>query len=88
VVEQIYGSGLSIEQRLSEALRMAGGKTPSRSEPEAPFVPAQAIPAAPLNAEAGKKSVRGAPSDGSDTATEETETDLREMLRKEMRKLA
>jgi len=41
-----------------------------------------------VNPDAGKKSVRGAPSDGADTAADEPETDLREMLRKEYRKIA
>lgn len=89
VIEKLYGNGLSPEQKLAEAYRMAGGTSPSRSDtPQALPQHSDAEPARPVNPDAGKKSVRGAPSDGVDTATDETETDLREMLRKEMRKLA
>lgn len=90
VIESIKGTGLSPEQKLAEAYRMVGGRSaPSHSDPGSLVENSQPEPAArPVNPAAGNKSVRGAPSDGSDTATEETETDLREMLRKEMRKLA
>jgi len=88
VIEKIYGTGLSPEQKLAEAYRMAGGNPSSQSAPQAEAAHSSAEPARPVNPDAGKKSVRGAPSDGVDTATDEPETDLREMLRKEMRKLA
>ena len=90
VIESIKGTGLSPEQKLAEAYRMVGGRSaPSHSDPGGLPENSQPEPAArQINPAAGNKSVRGAPSDGSDTATEETETDLREMLRKEMRKLA
>lgn len=89
VVEKIYGTGLSPEQKLAEAYRMAGGNSPSRSESSPALQQhSDAETVRPVNPDAGKKSVRGAPSDGADTAADEPETDLREMLRKEMRKLA
>lgn len=89
VIEKLYGTGLTPEQKLAEAYRMAGGNSPSRSEaPQALQQHSDAEPERPVNPDAGKKSVRGAPSDGEDTASDETSTDLREMLRKEMRKLA
>jgi hypothetical protein len=89
VIDQIYGNGLSPEQKLSEAYRMAGGSSPSRSAgPEAAPGHSAAEPTPrPVNPDAGKKSVRGAPAEGVNAATEEPETDLHEMLRKEMRKL-
>lgn len=89
IIDQIYGSGLSPEQKLAEAYRMAGGSVPSsRSDtPLAPAAHSEAEPARPVNPDAGKKSVRGAPTDGATPATDEIETDLHEMLRKEMRKL-
>lgn len=42
----------------------------------------------PARPDAGTKSIRGAPDNGQDTEVEEGETDLRNMLRKEMRKLS
>lgn len=87
VIDQIYGSGLSLEQKLAEAYRMAGGVPPSRSEPH--DLPAHSEPPArPVDPDAGKKSVRGAPVDGADTPVSDTETDLDQIFRKEMRKLA
>jgi hypothetical protein len=88
VIDQLYGNGLTPEQRLSEAYRMAGGNPPSRSESEPVQQHSAPSPDRPVNPDAGKKSVRGAPSDGADTAVDEPETDLREMLRKEYRKIA
>lgn len=62
VVDEIYGTGLSPEQRLSAAYRMVGGHiVPSHADPEpAPenSQPAQARQANP----AGRKSVAGSPS--------------------------
>lgn len=88
VIEQIYGTGLSPEQRLEQAYRMAGGSSPSRSVPEPAPTPSGVDAPRPENLDAGRKSVRGAPDDGTDPKTEETETDLREMLRKELRRIA
>lgn len=88
VIEKLYGTGLSPEQKLAEAYRMAGGNPSSQSLLQAQAAHSEAEPARPVNPDAGKKSVRGAPSDGDDPASEEPETDIREMLRKELRKLA
>lgn len=88
VIDGIYGSGLSYEQKLSEAYRMAGGRASMQQMPEDTGETHSEVAARPVNPDAGKKSVRGAPSNGADTATDDRETDLREMLRKEMRKLS
>lgn len=83
VIEKLFGTGLSPDQRLAEAYRMAGG-SPSQSgtaqEPPAP----QARPE-PLDA--GTKSVRGAPNGGSDPVFERPNVSTRDLLRDEMRKL-
>lgn len=64
VIEKIYGNGLSLTQRLSEAYRMAGGLPPSRSEPEVAAAPAPVVPQGrPVDPD-GAKSIRGAPSAG------------------------
>lgn len=64
VIEKVYGSGLSLTQRLSEAYRMAGGQPPSRFEPEIAAAPAPAASQGrPVDPD-GAKSVRGAPSSG------------------------
>ena len=44
--------------------------------------------ASPAKLDAGKKSIRGAPDDGEDTKVEEADTDLRGLLRKEMRRMS
>lgn len=89
VVEQLYGTGLSPEQRLSEAYRMAGGSSPSRSGSEpAPAHSSAPTAPRPVNPDAGKKSVRGAPANGASPATDDDETDLEELLRKEYRRIA
>lgn len=86
IVDRLYGTGLSLEQKLSEAYRIAGGQvSSSRSDTELPLAHSEATPPRPVNPDAGKKSVRGAPADGTDTSVEEPETDLREMLRKQLR---
>lgn len=87
VIDRLYGSGLSYEDKLAEAYRMAGGSAPSSvtSQQAAPTHSEQE--ARPVNPDAGKKSVRGAPSNGEDAASDETETDLRDLLKKEMKKL-
>lgn len=88
VIEKLYGTGLSPEQRLAQAYRMVGGRPPSSNpDPADPAADSQGEPSRAAKAEAGTKSVRGAPADGLDTPTDDTETDLSEMLRKEARKL-
>lgn len=66
VLERLYGDGLTHEQKLAEAYRMAGGSGPASN-------PTPAMPAAhsesdapPVNLEAGTKSIRGAPAAGTD----------------------
>lgn len=86
VIEKIYGNGLSPEQKLAEAYRMAGGVPSSRSDPAPVSDHSVAEKPVPSN-DAGTKSIRGAPDDGADTSVEEPETDLREMLRKQYRKI-
>lgn len=85
VISQLYGNGLTYEQKLAEAYRMAGG-SPSLPQPAAEATHSEPD-ARPVNPDAGKKSVRGAPSNGEDAASDETETDLSDLLRKEMKKL-
>src|SRR5690606_13580969 len=65
VIDQIYGTGLSPEQKLAEAYRMAGGNlSPSRSEPEpVPQHSDAAPPARPVDLD-GQKSIKGAPTAG------------------------
>ena len=64
VIEQIYGNGLSPVQKLAEAHRMAGGRSPSQSvaqqEQPAPVQPQQARLVDPD----GEKSIKGAPTNG------------------------
>jgi hypothetical protein len=87
VIERMYGNGLSHEQKLAEAYRMAGGKSlPSPDTTQA--APEHSDVARVPSKDAGTKSIRGAPSDGADTDTEEATSDLREMLRKELRKVS
>lgn len=85
VIDRIYGTGLSLEQKLAEAYRMAGG-SPSIQSPAAEAAHSEPD-ARPVKPDAGKKSVRGAPANGEDAASDEPETDLRELLKKEMKKL-
>lgn len=64
VIEQIYGQGLAPEQRLSEAYRMAGGRSPSRSDSEAVQQHSQPVQQArPVDPD-GQKSIKGAPTNG------------------------
>lgn len=87
VIENLYGDGLSAEQKLAEAYRMAGGRGPSsRSEPEA--LTAHSDTKDPPSKDAGTRSIRGAPADGEDTVTEDAETDITAILRKEMRRIS
>jgi len=88
VITELYGTGLTPAQRLAEAYRMAGGNAPSQSAPQALPDHSDASAARPAKPDAGTKSVRGAPNDGDDTPTDEEPTELREMLRKELRKIA
>lgn len=85
VVDKLYGDGLTHEQKLAEAYRMAGG-SPSIQSPAANAAHSEPD-ARPVKPDAGTKSVRGAPSNGEDAASDETETDLRDLLKKEMKKL-
>lgn len=87
VIDGIYGSGLSYEQKLSEAYRMAGGRASMQQMPEDTDETHSEVAARPVNPDAGKKSVRGAPSNGADIATDDRETDMDEFFRKELRKL-
>lgn len=66
VIDQIYGTGLSPEQKLAEAYRMAGGSSPSRSAPEP--VQQHSEPKNEPSEDAGLKSIRGAPTGGADPA--------------------
>ena len=84
VIEKLFGTGLSPEQRLAEAYRMAGG-SPSQSG-TAQELPASA-PARPEHLDAGTKSVRGAPNGGSDPVFDRPNVSTRDLLRDEMRKL-
>lgn len=63
VIEQVYGTGLSPEQKLEEAYRMAGGRPPSRSEPEPAQQHFDAPAARPVDPD-GQKSIKGAPTAG------------------------
>lgn len=89
VIEKLYGNGLSLEQKLSEAYRMAGGQSPtSRPDTEAAPAHSEATPLRPVNPDAGTKSVRGAPADGVDTANaDDTDSEISELLRKEMKRM-
>lgn len=63
VIEKMYGTGLSVDQKLAEAYRMAGGRAPSQFvQPEASPAPVQSQ-ARPVDLD-GQKSVRGAPNAG------------------------
>lgn len=84
VVDQIYGAGLSPEQKLAEAYRMAGGSSPSRSDSPAP-AEHSAPNSRPVDP-AGQKSIRGAPNGGREPDNDAPETDIKALLRKEMRK--
>lgn len=65
VIEQIYGTGLSAEQKLAEAYRMAGGRGPSsRSEMPADAPEhSEAVTTRPVDPD-GSKQIRGAPTAG------------------------
>lgn len=84
VVDEVFGSGLSPEQKLEQAYRMAGGTTPSQSAPET--VTERSEAARMPSKDAGMKSIRGAPEDGHDPATEPDNLSLEDTIRKELRK--
>lgn len=88
VIEQVYGNGLSLEQKLSEAYRMAGGNPPSRSDAlDAGSAHSAAASARPVNPDDGTKSIRGAPNGGTDPDDDDADAnDIRKLLRREMRK--
>lgn len=80
-------ASLSPSDRLEAAYDMAERINPrSVSAPQPDGLASVAAKPVPSN-DAGTKSVRGAPSDGHDTTIEDTSTDLRETLRKELRKI-
>ena len=66
VIDKIYGTGLTPEQKLAEAYRMAGGQhSPSHSAQQAaPTNPQAETPARPEIDPDGQKSIKGAPSSG------------------------
>lgn len=70
IVEELFGTGLSPEQKLAEAYRMVGGRPApshdnavltSQADSQAPIAPARSVDPD------GQKSVRGAPSAGQTT---------------------
>lgn len=88
IIERIHGQGLTDVQRLDAAYRMAGGNAGSivpQSQNAAP-TPGNTPPL--VAGDPGKKSVRGAPADGLTPASEEPYSDIRDLLRKEMRRMA
>lgn len=89
VIDKIYGSGLSPAQKLEQAYRMAGGQSPSRSEPELAPKHSEAPADRPVDPD-GNKSIRGAPSGGSDPDDDSDDDvkDIGKLLRREARKLA
>lgn len=90
IIEQVHGTGLSPEQKLAQAYRIAGGQGPS-SHTEAPQqqAPTQVLPKDRPVDPAGQKSITGAlnsrgddPDDSDDADTD----DIRTMLRKNLRR--
>lgn len=65
IIEKLHGSGLSLEQKLSEAYRMAGGRGPSsRPDTETATAHSEAdTQARPVDLD-GQKSIKGAPTAG------------------------
>lgn len=65
VIEKLYGNGLSLDQKLSEAYRMAGGQgSSSRSDTETETTHSEAERSArPVDLD-GQKSIKGAPTAG------------------------
>lgn len=66
VLERLYGQGLTQEQKLAEAYRMAGGSGPASNQTQAAPAAHSEYDATPVNLEAGTKSIRGAPAAGTD----------------------
>lgn len=88
VVDQIYGTGLTPEQRLEQAYRMAGGQGPaSRSELQAGSPHSVVEDPRPVNPDAGTKSVRGAPNGGEEVVVDLPKKSIRELLHSEMQRL-
>lgn len=87
IIEQLHGNGLTPEQRLEQAYRIAGGTSPSHVETseQAPTpVPAKDRPVDP----AGQKSITGALNargDDPDDA-DDADTDIRSLLKKGLRR--
>lgn len=83
-------ASLTPADRLEAAYDMAERINPrsmSALQPDA-APSAAAKPDRPATLDAGQKSVRGAPTDGLDTVIQEAETDLKETLRKEYRRMS
>lgn len=89
IIERIHGQGLSVVQRLAAAYRMAGGnaETIVRGD-QNQASPNATIATPPVAGDPGKKSVRGAPADGMTPVQEEPYTDIKDLLRKELRRMA
>lgn len=83
-------ASMSPVERLEAAYDMAERINPSSmSAPMAKDQTSEAAePARLAKPDAGKKSIRGALSDGADTETEEPEADLEKLLRKELRRMS
>lgn len=81
VIEEIYGSGLSAEQKLSESYRMAGGRAPSQSlSPEDQPAPVQnQSQTRPVDPD-GQKSIKGAPTNGQSSEPQKRFKSNREAL--------
>lgn len=88
VIDKLYGGSLSAEDKLAEAYRMAGGTGPT-SQPEAKLDPTHSNPekaGRPAKLDAGTKSIRGAPNGQDPDEDDPDATDIRTLLRREMRK--
>lgn len=87
VIDKIYGAGLSPEEKLSQAYRMVGGRSsvPSHPDPAGSQVDSRPVETRQVDP-AGQKSIRGAPNGGHEPDDDPPETDIRALLKKEMRK--
>lgn len=89
IIENIHGTGLTPEQKLEQAYRIAGGQGPSSHPASTQQAPASVPPRDRPVDPAGQKSITGAlnsrgddPDDSDDAETD----DIRTMLRKGMRR--
>lgn len=87
VIDNLYGTGLSPEQKLAEAYRMVGGRmATSHSDPAASPAHSQPAPAPQVDPD-GRKSVTGAPNGGEDASDDsDADVDIRSLLKKGLRK--